>query len=413
MIALVSALPSHLGASADRERFDRATSHLDPPLAIVDLDALEENAAALVARAGGRPIRVASKSVRCRAILDDVLARPGFAGVMAFTLPEALWLARDGHDDVLVAYPTADRAALRDLATDETAAARVTLMVDDVAQLDLLDAALEGPDGAARHEVRVCIDLDASWRALGGRTHIGVRRSPIHDTADAAALARAIVAREGVRLVGLMAYEAQIAGLGDRPPGKRLTGAAIGCMQERSATELAERRAAVVAAVREIAPLQFVNGGGTGSLERTAAESAVTELAAGSGLYAPTLFDTYSGFRHRPAALFALPVVRRPAPGIATVLGGGYHASGGAGIDRLPTPYLPAGLRLDPREGAGEVQTPVLGPAADSLRIGDRVWFRHTKAGELCERFGELHLVRGDRVERTVPTYRGEGMTFA
>jgi len=184
-------------------------------------------------------------------------------------------------------------------------------------------------------------------------------------------------------------------------------------MQERSARELARRRAAVVHAVRAITPLEFVNGGGTGSLERTSSESAVTELAAGSGFYAPTLFDTYSGFRHRPAALFALPVVRRPAPGIATVLGGGYHASGAAGADRLPTPVLPAGLRLDPREGAGEVQTPVLGAAADALRVGDRVWFRHTKAGELCERFDELHLVRGDRVERTVPTYRGEGRTFA
>ena len=412
MIAVVSAPPTDVGASADRARYDLATAHLDAPLAIVDLDALEENARAMTARAGGRPIRVASKSVRCRAILDDVLAREGFAGVMAFTLPEALWLATSGHEDVLVAYPTADRAALADLAHDAVAARRVTIMVDDVAQLDLLDAAAAAR-GGPREEVRVCIDLDASWRPLGGRAHVGVRRSPVHDTAAAVALARAIVARDGVRLVGLMSYEAQIAGVGDRPPGKRLMGAAIGWMQDRSARELAQRRAAVVAAVRAVAPLEFVNGGGTGSLERTAAESAVTELAAGSGLYAPTLFDTYSGFRHRPAALFALPVVRRPAPGIATVLGGGYHASGGAGADRLPTPVLPAGLRLDPREGAGEVQTPVIGAAADALRIGDRVWFRHTKAGELCERFEELHLVRGDRVERTVPTYRGEGRTFA
>lgn len=412
MIAVVSAPETDVGAPADRARYDRATAHLQAPLAIVDLDALEENARELVRRAGGRPIRVASKSVRCRAILDDVLGRDGFAGVMAFTLPEALWLARSGHDDVLVAYPSADRTALADLATDADAATRVTIMVDDVAQLDLLDAAAAG-SGARRREVRVCIDLDASWRPLGGRAHIGVRRSPIHDTGAAVALARAITARDGVRLVGLMAYEAQIAGVGDRPPGKRLMGAAIGWMQDRSARELARRRAAVVAAVRAVAPLEFVNGGGTGSLERTSAEAAVTELAAGSGLYAPTLFDTYSGFRHRPAALFALPVVRRPGPGIATVLGGGYHASGAAGADRLPTPVLPSGLRLDPREGAGEVQTPVLGAAADGLHVGDRVWFRHTKAGELCERFDELHLVRGDRVERTVPTYRGEGRTFA
>jgi D-serine deaminase-like pyridoxal phosphate-dependent protein len=167
-----------------------------------------------------------------------------------------------------------------------------------------------------------------------------------------------------------------------------------------------------VAAVREVAPLEFVNGGGTGSLERTAAEPAVTEIGAGSGLYLPRLFDTYRAFSGRPAALFALPVVRRPGPGVITALGGGYVASGPPSAIRLPAPYLPPGLRLDRDEGAGEVQTPLLGPAADRLRIGDRVWMRHAKAGELCEHFAELHLIDGDAVVETVPTYRGEGQDF-
>ena len=147
-------------------------------------------------------------------------------------------------------------------------------------------------------------------------------------------------------------------------------------------------------------------------MEATAAETAVTEVTAGSGLYGPTLFDAYRTFRPRPAALFALPVVRRPGPRRATLLGGGYLASGAPGADRLPRPFLPRGLRLDRREGAGEVQTPVAGAAADALAVGDRVWLRHAKAGELCERFAELHLVRGDRVVGTAPTYRGEGATF-
>ena len=74
-------------------------------------------------------------------------------------------------------------------------------------------------------------------------------------------------------------------------------------------------------------------------------------------------------------------------------------ASGAAGADRSPVPYLPEGLRYDPQEGAGEVQTPLLGSPADDLLIGDKVWFRHAKAGELCERFDALHLVEGDRVD--------------
>ncbi|MEU2349410.1 alanine racemase [Modestobacter sp. NPDC049651] len=398
------------GEDAARARLDSATASLDPPLAVVDLDALDANAADLARRAAGRPIRVASKSVRSRAVLRRVLAREGFAGVLAYALPEALWLA-GGPDpvstDVVVGYPSVDRAALRRLAADEELAARVTLMVDSTEQLDVLDAVAPP---SSRPVVRVCLDVDASLRL--GPAHVGVRRSPVHDPADAGALARAVAARPGVALVGVMAYEAQIAGVGDAPPGRRLRALAVRGMQGVSARELAARRAAAVTAVREVADLEFVNGGGTGSLERTAREGAVTELAAGSGLYSPWLFDAYRAFRGRPAALFALPVTRRPAPGLVTVAGGGWIASGPPGADRVPLPVHPAGLRLLPSEGAGEVQTPLRGPGTAGLRVGDRVWFRHAKAGELCERVDELHVVSGDAVVDAWPTYRGEARTF-
>ncbi|RAY16019.1 amino acid deaminase/aldolase [Actinomadura craniellae] len=390
-----------------RARYDLATAGLDAPFAAVDMDAFHANAADLTRRAGGKPIRVASKSVRCRPLLERVLALDGFAGIMAFTLPEALWLA--GHrlsDDILVAYPTADRAALAALAADEHAAATVTLMVDSADHLDLIEECAGG------REIRVCIDIDAGYRPLGGRVRIGARRSPLHTPEQVAALAEQIAKRPGLRLVGLMAYESQIAGVGDRPPGRPGRARAIRAMQARSRLELARRRAAIVRAVRRIAELEFVNGGGTGSVEKTAAERAVTEVAAGSGLYQPHLFDHYSNFTGRPAALFALPVVRRPGPKVVTCLGGGYLASGPGDTMRLPRPYLPAGLSYDGEEGAGEVQTPLLGDAADLLGLGDRVWFRHTKAGELCERFDALHLIEGDQVTGTVPTYRGEGHAF-
>ena len=403
-------MTSRPGSDAQRRRLDTATADLDPPLAALDLDALDANADDLVRRAAGRPIRVASKSVRSRGVLRRVLARPGFAGVLGYTLAEALWLA-SGDDpvstDVVVGYPTVDRAALRRLAADEQAAARVTLVVDSADQLDVLDAV--APPGS-RPVVRVCLDLDASWRL--GRAHVGVRRSPVHSPAEAAALARALVARPGVALVGVMAYEAQIAGLCDSPAGRPLRGLAVRGMQRVSGRELAARRAAAVTAVRELAALEFVNGGGTGSLERTATEPAVTELAAGSGLYSPTLFDAYRSFRGRPAALFALPVTRRPAVGTVTVAGGGWIASGPPGADRVPRPTYPAGLRLVPTEGAGEVQTPLRGPGTAELRVGDRVWFRHAKAGELCERVDVLHAVAGNAVIDALPTYRGEGRTF-
>jgi D-serine deaminase-like pyridoxal phosphate-dependent protein len=395
--------------AADRARYDRATAHLDAPLAVVDLDAFDANADDLVRRAGGKPIRLASKSVRCRALLERVLARDGFAGIMSFTLDESLWLARAGFDDVLLAYPSADRSGFAELAGDPKLAAAVTVMVDDAAQLELIDCSRAG----GKEEIRVCLELDTALHLLGGRVRIGARRSPLREPAQLAELARSIARRPGFRLVGLMAYEGHVAGVGDAVAGSPLRSRAVRLMQSAARKELAARRAAVVRAVRAVTPdLEFVNGGGTGSVQHTAAEDAVTEIAAGSGLYVPRLFDNYTSFTGRPAALFAQPVVRRPGVGVVTVLGGGYPASGAAGADRLPVPYLPEGLHYDPQEGPGEVQTPLLGSAADDLLIGDKVWFRHAKAGELCERFDTLQLIEGDRVTGTAPTYRGEGRTF-
>jgi len=381
-----------------------AVADVSGPIAAINVPALRFNALDMVVRSAGVPIRVASKSVRVREVVDATLDVPGYRGILAFTLPEALWLA-EAHDDVVLGYPTVDRAAIARLAADEGAAARVTLMVDDLAQLDFVDAVVS-PE--KRLEIRVAIEADASWRAPG-LGHIGVRRSPLHGPADVANLARAIAARPGFRLVGLMMYEAQIAGQGDATGSGD---AVIRWVQRRSAHELLERRAAVVAALRDIAPLEFVNGGGTGSLELTASDQSVTEVTAGSGLLAGHLFDGYRAFDPAPAAAFALEVVRKPAADIATVLGGGWIASGPALASRQPKPVWPAGLTTLPREAAGEVQTPLQGEAARELRVGDRVWFRHAKSGELAERVDRYLLVDDGAVVGEVPTYRGEGKTF-
>lgn len=379
-----------------------ATADLDPPLAVVDLDVLRANAADLVRRAAGRPIRVASKSVRCRAVLEEVLgaeltASGGFAGIMAYSLAEAIWLVRRGARDVLLGYPTADRAALAELAGDTELLAAITLMVDDGAQLEMIRAAV----GSAAVHPRVCLDVDASLRL--GPVHLGVRRSPVRTPEQAAGLAE-LARDQGCRVVGVMTYEAQIAGLPDTSLPVRL-------VKSLSAREIERRRAAVLDAVRAVAgPLEIVNSGGTGSIELSASAAGVTEITAGSGLYVPTLFDGYRSFRATPALYFALPVLRRPAADIATVFAGGYIASGPAGASRVPKPVWPKGLRLLGTEGAGEVQTPLSGAAAPE--IGDRVWFRHAKAGELCERFDRLYLVDGSGARTEVPTYRGEGKCF-
>ena len=389
----------------------RATAELDPPYGVISLQALAYNAFDMLDRAAGVPIRVASKSVRVRGVLDAVLALPGYAGVLAYTLPEANWLATSSADgpaitDVVVGYPTADRAALRELATTPELAARVTIMVDSVAQLDFVDSVIAP---AQRESVRVCLELDASWdsRLFG---HLGVRRSPVHSVVEARTLAETIVARPGFTLVGMMGYEAQIAGLVNQPAGNPARGVAVKWVQKRSAAELADRRGRAVASVREIADLEFVNGGGTGSIESTTAEAAVTEVAAGSGLFGPHLFDNYAHFHPAPAAAFALSVVRKPQPDVAVLLGGGWIASGPTAADRTPKLVWPEGLKMLPLEMAGEVQTPVSGGTA--LHVGDRAWLRHTKAGEISEHLDEFAIVDGGAVVATLPTYRGQGRVF-
>jgi len=386
------------------EALTAATAGMPAPLVVLDLPALEANLDDLLHRAAGRPLRVASKSVRVRAVLDLVLARSAVIGVMAYSPWEALWLARAGVGDILVGYPTADEGALDAIASDEAGAAAVTLMVDDVAQ------AVRASRAAREHgrTLRVCLDVDASLRvALGPFTlHMGVRRSPVHTPDEVAALAASVARLPGLAVRGLMFYEAQVAGLPD-------SSAAVRAVKRLSLADLAGRRTAVVDAVeREVGPLSLVNGGGSGSVSETAADPTITEVTAGSGLYCPTLFDGYRTFRPRPAAFVGLDVARIPGPGYATVFGGGYVASGPAATSRLPRPTSPAGLRLTGREGAGEVQTPLRLARGRELAIGDRVWFRHAKAGEVMERFTEAHLVRDGRVERTVPTYRGEGRSF-
>ena len=401
-------------AAARKARYDQAVRGIPAPLAILDMAAIGANAADLVRRAHGKPVRLATKSLRVRSIIESVVALPGYRGLLAYSLREALFLLRAGSDDdIVVAYPTVDGDAIADLAGDARAVGSITLMVDCVEHLDLIEAATAARGAPVAGPVRVAIDVDASYRPRGSsRIHLGVRRSPVRSPDEAAALARQIVSRPALHLDGVMAYEAQIAGVGDRPPGNPARAAMIRAMQSRSAAELAERRAAVVAAVRAVADLRFVNGGGTGSLEGTSAEPSVTEVAAGSGVFGPHLFDTYSGFRPQPAALFGLNVVRRPAPGWATLFSGGYLASGPADAQRLPVVALPEGLALSGTEGAGEVQTPVHGAAADDLSIGDLVWLRHAKAGELAERFDRFHLIEGAEVTGEAPTYRGEGENF-
>jgi D-serine deaminase-like pyridoxal phosphate-dependent protein len=394
----------------DQWRRYRACLAAEPlPCALIDLDALEANARAVTRplQGTGKTLRLATKSVRC----PDVVARvrlaagPVVHGLMTYTATETAFWAERGERDLLLAYPVARPDDARLLARANKDGATAAVVADCPEHLDLLANAARA-EGA---RIPVVLDLDVSWRPLGTLLHIGVRRSPLRDADEVVALALRIARTEGLTFHGVMAYEAQIAGVPDATP-------AVRAMKSASGRDVVRTRAAIAAALAEagLKPTLF-NGGGTGSVAACAREPALTEATAGSGFLDSHLFDRYDGLALRPAAFFALAVVRRPRAGLVTCHGGGYVASGSAGPDRLPTPALPPGLRLLSLEGAGEVQTPLdvsRAPRAAELALGDPVLFRHAKAGELAEHFLEYLMVRGDRIEARAPTYRGLSQCF-
>jgi D-serine deaminase-like pyridoxal phosphate-dependent protein len=393
-------------AQALWERYRRAAQAEAMPFAMVDLDALEHNVRRLVQPldGSGKTLRVATKSLRCPDVIDRVRAAAGpvAKGLMTYTATETAFWAERGERDLLLAYPTVSSDDTALLARTNAAGATAAVVVDCVEHLEPLARAAR----AQSTRVPVVLEVDMSFRPLGDLVHIGVRRSPLRGVHDVVALARRAAATQGLTFHGVMGYEAQIAGMADR-------GAAVKLMKRASSSDVARARAQVRAGLEEagLAPSVF-NGGGTGSLSACAHEAALTEVTAGSGFLDSHLFDAYQGLTLRPAAYFALQVVRRPAEGIVTCHGGGYIASGSAGRDRLPLPALPAGLSLLDLEGAGEVQTPLRVSRSAALELGDPVLFRHAKAGELAEHFAEYILVRGERIEARAPTYRGLSKCF-
>jgi D-serine deaminase-like pyridoxal phosphate-dependent protein len=384
------------------------------PLALVDLDRFDANVAyvASTQQGSGKTIRVASKSIRCPALLQRVFATGGgaYKGILAFTVEEAVFLVDNGFDDILIAYPTLQPTDLELLVETTRKAARVALVVDCIEHLRQLDRA--GRQGGVT--LQACLEIDMAYRPMGRAIHLGVRRSPLRSVRQVAELARATAGLKGVRITAVMGYEAQIASVNDALPGRRLKNAAVRKIKQLSMSDIMARRQRIIQVLKEAGcAIDLVNGGGSGSLKATALDPSVTEVTAGSAFFAPGLFNHFHDVRFQPAAFFALQVVRAPAPGMVTCQGGGYVASGQTGADKQPRPVMPPGLRYIGIEGAGEVQTPLRLPAgAPPLAIGDPIFFQHAKAGELCERFNDLLLIQGGRVVDCVPTYRGEGYAF-
>lgn len=377
------------------------------PTLLLDLDAFDQNCKKIAEKANGKTIRIATKSIRSIPVLKRILqSSPVFKGVMCYSPDEAIFLAEQGIEDILIGYPCFDREAHTKIAELNGEGNQITCMVDSLDQVTQLNEIANKTNGL----FYLCIDIDMS--TTFGSLHFGVRRSPLKTVDDVIQLVRYLKEYPTLKLIGLMGYEAQIAGVCDYLPSQKLKNIAVAFMKKKSIDKIKMRRERIVQSLeREGLQLLFVNGGGTGSLDTTSKEVSVTELTAGSGFYAPLLFDYYRDFRFTPALFFALPVVRKPSPNIYTCLGGGYVSSGVHGRDKVPMPVYPPGGKLLPFEGAGEVQTPVY-YEKETLQIGDVIIFRAAKAGEICERFNQITCLSNQKVMDQFLTYRGEGKCF-
>ncbi|MCG8317263.1 MAG: amino acid deaminase/aldolase [Pseudomonadales bacterium] len=387
--------------------YRRALANEAMPLAWVDMDLLDQNIFDIKQRAKGTPIRIASKSVRCEYILNYIFESDAqFQGLMCYHPAEAAYLASKGFDDLLIAYPSMNRSGINSALQQVANGKTIYFMIDCFEQAAIVNQLAKDLQVTAK----LCVDLDMSVKFPG--LYFGVYRSPIRGAKDALKLHQQISKLEHIRLCALMGYEAQIAGLGDQLPGKPIENPIVKRLKAKALPIIAQRREETVLALKAAGvTFDLINGGGTGSIETTIEEDVITEVAVGSGFYSPHLFDYYSQFQHQPAVGFALEVVRKPTKHRYTCAGGGYVASGSSDPIRLPIPHLPQKLSLENNEGVGEVQTPIRYKGKD-LDVGSPVFFRHCKAGEICERFNDLHLIRGDKIIKSAKTYRGYGQCF-
>ncbi len=377
------------------------------PFAFVDMDLFNKNIQDIIKRASGKKIRIASKSIRCVELIKKILSSNSiFRGVMCYHPLEAVYLSENGLDNLLIAYPFYNEQQIVAVCNEIKKGKLIIAMLDLPVHAEQLNHIAEKENCV----LPICMDIDMS--SDFGSLHFGVRRSKISTTEQALKLVHQIKKLKNLRLTGVMGYEAQIAGVGDLT-GNFVKSFIIIILKKRSIKEIIARRANIVNTIHAQGyQLEFVNGGGTGSMESTLKESCITEIAVGSGFYAPTLFDNYSNFQHQPATAYAIEITRHPKEDIYTCFGGGYIASGAIEKSKLPKPYLPEGAKLIDTEGAGEVQTPIVYKGTEKLIVGDPIFMRHAKAGELCERFNSLYLVSDGKIVGQTKTYRGDGKCF-
>ncbi|WP_010287626.1 alanine racemase [Kurthia massiliensis] len=380
---------------------------LEHPYAWIDLNALDRNVNVMIAGTAPKQIRIATKSIRSLDVLQYIQTRiptHRFAGYMTFTAAETVYLCEAGLDHFLLGYPTLESHSTKQLMQWIQKGKDITFMVDCEAHITFLAQLAEDVGVAAP----LCIDINVSEMYPG--LYFGTRRSSLQTAKQLKMFLQIIMSNPFVYVTSLMGYDAQLAGVGDEAPQK-MKRTAIQTLQQRTRKYVQKQRTKAINIIeKQLGPLRFVNGGGTGSMAYSTTCEEVTEITIGSGLYKPALFDHYRDMPFEAAAGYTVRATRKPAKHTIVAHGGGYIASGAIGNDKAPH-FIDDALSFYKTEGAGEVQTPIQMPK-NRYDIGDGIVLRHAKAGELCERFNVLHSYRDKEYVGPMKTYRGDGQCF-
>jgi len=414
-------------------------AHIIPPKAPsawLDMDALDHNITLVNQKTKSVQLRLATKSIRSIDVLHYIKDKsPNFIGLMSYAADESVYLLENGFDNILCAYPTLDMASVAATFDYTKQGATMIWMVDRPEHVDVLN------EVGKIHDVVIDVCLDINMSMPLPKLYFGTKRSALMTIKDVKKLLKHIKKCRHINVSAAMGYEAQIAGLPEHLPGKALLSPAIRLLKSRSQRQVSKRRRSIVEYLNKQGyTLKLVNGGGSGSMDFTSSQPEVSEITVGSAYYKPAYFDYMDSMHEfQPAAGFVLPVTRQPEKNVITCHSGGFIASGATGADKAPVIHYPEYLSLLNDEGFGEVQTPMAisktrkNGNTPRFSIGDVVWCRHAKAGELCEHFNELICYRHSaqsttdgfaRSEGTRPiiniktknqvmtTYRGEGKCF-
>lgn len=386
----------------------KITKDLKKPFCFLDKDNLRQNITSAIKRSGHKKIRIATKSIRSLEVLEFIRQELGdkYIGLMTFHVKESLDLLKSGFNHCLMGYPQKilkDEAKLiKELAGSNK---KLVLMIDSIDQCRLLQKMGSDID----HRFEVCIDIDMSLKLP--RLNFGVFRSPILDVSVAEDLISYVEKAENLKCTGLMGYEAQIAGIPDYNGKGKIFDLIISKLKKTSEKRILKVRKEFLDRVKEKFQLEFFNGGGTGSIEFTASDRSVTEVTVGSGFYCPHLFDLYQK-PFKPSLGYAIEVDRIPNKNYITCHGGGYIASGAIDMNKAPQIFSPKNLKINSNEMFGEVQTPLEHDGSIDIQIGDPIFLRHAKAGELLERFTNIYIIENHKVVDRWKSYRGEGKCY-